>query len=467
MQDNKAKKWFQFDREISARIMVIGLGFAVTSFNFFSSDATSAPEETIDLSSISKTTARETNLGKAIPKELKNSKEVQVLLKDPAMSQAWGIKSTEAQKAWKVTTGSRDIVVAIIDTGIDVRHPDLSDNIWTNKGETGTDKKGRNKATNGVDDDGNGYVDDVHGWNFVSNNNDLTDNHGHGTHIAGIIGAVGGNGIGISGISPKVSLMALKYYDPKAPGFNNLLNTVKAIQYAVSMRASIINYSGGGLEPSSEERRAIELANQQGILFVAAAGNERSNSDIKGYYPADYGLPNVISVTAVDRSKTVLPTSNFGEKSVDIAAPGNDIYSTLPGGQYGTMTGTSQATAFVTGVAALVMANNTELRHADRINKYLTQTGDSVDELAGKTRYRKILNSYKALAIQDKDLSITGIRAENTLHMGAATFSTDSAGDSLESGLGVADFGKALEKAIVGGKVKTVQDTEVATPSFE
>ncbi|MGE0764543.1 MAG: S8 family peptidase, partial [Bdellovibrionales bacterium] len=407
------------------RLVIIAMGLALTSFELFSHSPTSAlPGDSLDLSSINSKTTRSTELGKAIPKDLKSQKEVQVLLKDPAISQAWGLKTTDAQKAWRVSTGSKDIVVAIIDTGIDVRHPDLADNIWTNKGETGVDVKGRNKATNGVDDDGNGYVDDVHGWNFVSNSNDLTDNHGHGTHIAGIIGAVGGNGIGISGISPKVSLMALKYYDPKAPGVNNLLNTVKAMQYAVKMRASIINYSGGGLDPSPEERRAVELAQKQGILFVAAAGNERSNSDVKAYYPADYDLTNVISVTAIDKRKTVLPTSNYGESSVDIAAPGNDIYSTLPKGQYGYMTGTSQATAFVTGVAALVMANNSELLKADRIVKYLTQTGDTTDELEGKTRYRRVLNSYKALAIQDKDLSINGVRAENTLHMGANTFST-------------------------------------------
>ena len=186
-----------------------------------------------------------------------------------------------------MTTGSRDIIVAVIDTGLDVRHPDLAQNIWVNKGESGTDAKGRNKATNGIDDDNNGYADDVHGWNFVTNNNDVTDNHGHGTHIGGIIGAVGGNGIGVVGISPKVSLMALKYYDPKAPGMNNLLNTVKAIQYAVRMQAHIINYSGGGLDPSPEEKRAVELANQRGVLFVAAAGNDGDRHGLRHGWTSD------------------------------------------------------------------------------------------------------------------------------------------------------------------------------------
>ncbi len=448
--------WLKFQ---APKLLVIVTGLGVTSFEVFSHDqSNAAPAEVLDLSSVDSKISRVTELGNAVPKELKSSKEVQILLKDPAMSQAWGHKTTHASKAWRMTTGSRQIVVAVIDTGIDVRHPDLAENIWVNKGETGTDIEGKNKATNGKDDDNNGYKDDVHGWNFVMNNNDVYDNHGHGTHIAGIIGAVGGNGIGVVGISPKVSLMALKYYDPKAPGMNNLLNTVKAIQYAVRMEASIINYSGGGLDPSPEEKRAVDLANQRGILFVAAAGNERSNSDIKAYYPADYDLKNIISVTAIDKRNTVLPTSNYGELSVDIAAPGNDIYSTLPKGQYGPMTGTSQATAFVTGVAALVMANNSELKKADRIVKYLTQTGDDANELAGKTRYAKILNSYKALAIQDKDLSINGVRAENTLSMGA--FSVDSANkravapDESQAAAAehaVTSFGRALQKAVGNG----------------
>ena len=451
-----AISWFKFQ---APKILVMVTGLAVTSFEVFTHDqSNAAPAEALDLSSMSTKISRVTELGQAVPKDLKGSKEVQVLMKDPAMSQAWGHKTTDASRAWRMTTGSRDIVVAVIDTGIDVRHPDLAQNIWVNKGETGTDLKGRNKATNGVDDDNNGYPDDVNGWNFVLNNNDVSDNHGHGTHIAGIIGAVGGNGIGVVGISPKVSLMALKYYDPKAPGMNNLLNTVKAIQYAVRMQANIINYSGGGLDPSPEEKRAVELANQRGILFVAAAGNERSNSDVKGYYPADYDLKNIISVTAIDKRKTVLPTSNYGEMSVDIAAPGNDIFSTLPKGKYGPMTGTSQATAFVTGVAALVMANNSELQKADRIVKYLTQTGDDADELNGKTRYSKILNSYKALAIQDKDLSINGVRAENTLSMGA--FSVDGAAQDAKSPdetqaaaaeHEMTSFGRALQKAVGQG----------------
>lgn len=421
-----------------------------------------------DLASLSQNNKiqRETEFGKIVPTKIQGkAQEIMVLLKDPAMSKAWGVKTTDTERAWRVSTGSKDIRVAVIDTGIDVNHPDLKSNLWKNPGETGVDAQGRDKATNGIDDDGNGFIDDVHGWNFVGNNSDLSDNHGHGTHIAGIIGAEGGNGVGAAGISPNVSIMVLKYYDPKAQGMNNLYNTVRAINYAVQMNAHIINYSGGGVEPSPEEKRAIEIAKKKGILVVAAAGNERSNSDLAGYYPADYDLDNIISVTAINQNKSVLPTSNWGEKSVDIAAPGDNIYSTLPGGKYGLQTGTSQATAFVSGVAALVMANNPELRTADRIIKYLTQTGDTHSTLAGKTRYQKILNSYKALAIQDRDLSINGVRAENTTHLQKSfvaghvlPFEVVS-GDSQLNKLG-ADLNKLLNPAAVTGASTSVTTNE-------
>jgi thermitase len=401
----------------------------------------------------SKAPKRTTELGKPVTKA-KPEKEMEVLLNDPAIASGWGLKMTDSAKAWRISQGSRDITVCVVDTGADIQHPDLQKNLWVNKGEVGKDSKGRDKATNGVDDDGNGFKDDVHGWNFVDGNNDLKDDHGHGTHIAGIIGAEGGNGIGISGVSPKVGLMILKYYDSKGSDVNNLINTVKAIDYAVNMNCNIINYSGGGVAPSADEKAAIERAMKKGILFVAAAGNERSNSDIRKYYPADYGLPNILSVTAIDRFQNVLPSSNYGEKTVDVAAPGNDIISTLPGGQYGFMTGTSQATAFATGVAALVMANNSELRRADHIIKYLTLTGDNDEKLAGKTRYRKRLNSYKALAIQDSDLSFNGVRADNSASFDKNQFASDP--DSTVAGPAtsakITSFGKQIQSHLGGLK---------------
>jgi thermitase len=359
--------------------------------------------------------ARFTSLG--VPQEIKmdTKKELKVILSDPAVSKNWGLMGTggasdiKAFRAWEITQGSRDIRVAVIDTGADTKHPDLKNNLWINKGETGTDRYGRNKATNKVDDDGNGFVDDVNGWNFVGDNHDLADHHGHGTHIAGILGAEGGNGIGISGVSPNVSIMVLKYYDPNSRANDNLSNTIKAIRYAIKMKAHIINYSGGGVEYSAEEFRAVEEAHRQGILFVAAAGNERSNSDISHYYPADYGLPNIISVTAINPNAQVLASSNYGMKSVHIAAPGEGIFSTLPGSKYGLMTGTSQATSFVSGVAALIMAANRSFNYTQVKNQILS-TADELSNLRSKTKTSGKLNSWAALAIQPS-LPITGVAA--------------------------------------------------------
>ncbi len=339
--------------------------------------------------------------------EIKN--EPSALFNDPAIKQAWGLKKSDAGRAWSITKGSKDIIVAVIDTGIDVNHEDLKSNLWKNPGETGLDSKGRDKATNGIDDDGNGFVDDVYGWNFVSNNNKLDDNHGHGTHIAGIIGAEAENKKGISGISPEVSLMILKYYDPKVPNNDNLKNTIKSIQYAVKMGAHIINYSGGGTDFSQEEHDAIAEAEKKGILFVAAAGNERSNSDQFHYYPADYKLKNIISVTAIDPTTEVLASSNYGVETVDIAAPGQNILSALPNNTYGLMTGTSQATAFVTGAAVLVMSHKELTGNAEEAKKYILATGDSSSSLMSKTRTSRQLNLFKALTILGQKTAISGV----------------------------------------------------------
>lgn len=379
-----------------------------------------------------------------VSKTQKTDSEERVMMNDPAIQQAWGLKKSDAARAWEVAQGSRKIVVAVIDTGADVRHEDLAKNIWTNPGETGLDKNGKDKANNGIDDDGNGFVDDVHGWNFVSNTGDLSDNHGHGTHIAGIIGAEAGNGKGVAGIAPQVSMMILKYYDPKVPNTDNLKNTVNAIKYAVMMKSKyginvqVINYSGGGTEYSQDEHDAIVSARDASILYVAAAGNERSNSDKHKYFPADYGLSNIISVTAIDPSTEVLPSSNYGTETVDIAAPGQNILSTLPGDQYGFMTGTSQATAFVTGAAVLVKARREDSSPED-IKKYILSTGDSEMSLIAKCRTSKQLNLYKAVTMLDSGTGVSGVIAANTVRM--KTFTVDSASDNAR---GISSFGQAL-----------------------
>lgn len=399
--------------------------------------------------------SRQFEKSEVISKQDKVENEPSALFNDPAIKQAWGLKKSDAARAWKVTKGSKDIIVAVIDTGIDINHEDLKENIWSNPGEIGLDKNGKDKATNGIDDDGNGYIDDVHGWNFVANSKDLTDNHGHGTHIAGIIGAQAGNKKGISGISPDVSLMIIKYYDPKVTNTDNLKNTINSINYAIKMGAHIINYSGGGTDYSQEEFEAVKKAEKNGILFVAAAGNERSNSDQFHYYPADYKLSNIISVTALDPSKEVLASSNFGIETVDLAAPGQNIISTLPGNTYGFMTGTSQATAFVSGAAVLVKANKSEFKFDD-IKKYILSTGDPSTTLAEKTRTSRSLNLFKALTILDQGMSANGIIAATPVDEVFSTTKSDT--KSLSADSTKSPFGQSLLEAVQKSNSKRLGD---------
>ncbi len=394
--------------------------------------------------------------------EIKNkteavSNEPSALFNDPAINQAWGLKRSDAARAWSVSQGSRDIIVAVIDTGIDPEHEDLKENLWKNPGESGVvdsafckkqsnplSVKDCDKSRNGKDDDKNGLIDDLHGWNFVSNDNSLTDNHGHGTHIAGIIGSIGGNGKGIIGISPNVSLMILKYYDPKVSSTDNLKNTIQAIRYAIDKGAQIINYSGGGTDYSQEEFEGVRLAEKKGILFVAAAGNERSNSDQFHYYPADYKLKNIISVTAVDPGTQVLSSSNYGIETVHIAAPGQNILSTLPGSSYGYMTGTSQATAFVSGAAALVMAHRRSF-DAEDVRKYILATGDSTTQLRTKTKTSRILNLYKTLTILDQGVTASGGKPANTANFKEEFLSEERPPRKDSSML---EFGKGLRDVL-------------------
>lgn len=388
-------------------LVIVGVAAVFGTFKYFSTNSgeidlasTSGQRPLIDKSNVTGKTGKVEN-------------EPRAIMNDSHMTEDWGKPKVDAERAWTVTQGSKDIIVAVIDTGCDVNHEDLKENIWVNPGETGKDSAGRDKATNGIDDDKNGFVDDVNGWNFVSNNNSLIDNHGHGTHIAGIIGAVAGNGKGIAGVAPQVSLMCLKYFDPKVPSTDNLKNTIQAIHYAIKMGAHIINYSGGGTEPSPEEKAAVEESRKAGILFVAAAGNERSNSDKFKYYPADYGISNVISVTAIDPSTSVLPSSNYGTETVDIAAPGQNILSTLPGNSYGFMTGTSQATAFVSGGGVLIKARNRKFG-MEEVKKFILDTGSVQKSLVGKARSYRLLNLYNAVVMQDNNMVVTGAKLNSS-----------------------------------------------------
>lgn len=296
---------------------------------------------------------------------------------DPRYSELWGMGETrgiDAPGAWDLFTGSSSIVVAIIDTGVDYNHPDLSANIWHNPGEV---------AGNGVDDDGNGYVDDVHGINAragAANPGNPMDDHYHGTHVAGTIGAVGNNNIGVVGVNQRVKLMALKFLS--ASGSGSLSDAITAIdymtmmraQYGINIRVSSNSWGGGGYSAALES--AIGRAKAAGIIFVAAAGNSGEDTDANPSYPAGYELDNVVSVAAIDRDQNLASFSNYGATSVDIAAPGVDIISTMPNSQYGSLSGTSMATPHVSGALALLLGREPGLSYSQAIQRlYLSGTG--------------------------------------------------------------------------------------------
>ena len=268
---------------------------------------------------------------------------------DPHFDLLWGLEKIGAPSAWQVTTGSPSVVVGVIDSGVDFSHPDLAGARWTNTGESCDACK-----TNGVDDDGNGYVDDWRGWDFANGDNDPSDDNGHGTHVAGTVGAVGDNGVGVTGVAQQVRVMGLKFIG--ANGEGTAADAVSAILYASANGAHVTNNSYGGDGFSQAMLDAIRTADARNSLFVAAAGNSFSDNDVAPVYPAGYDVPNVVSVAATDDEDDLAWFSNAGAKSVDLAAPGVDVYSTSPGGGYRFDSGTSMAAPHVAGAAALAKA---------------------------------------------------------------------------------------------------------------
>jgi subtilisin family serine protease/subtilisin-like proprotein convertase family protein len=331
---------------------------------------------------------------------------------DSRLADLWGLNNTaqtggvadadiDAPEAWDLTTGSADVVVGVIDTGVDYNHPDLAANIWTNPGEV---------ASNGIDDDGNGFVDDIHGYDFVNNDGDPIDDHAHGTHVSGTIAAVGNNGLGVAGVNWNSSIMGLKFLD--AGGSGSTANAVRAVNYATLMRLQygvnlrVTNNSWGGGGFNQALRDAINAGANAGILFVAAAGNDENDNDTSASYPASYDVPTIVAVAATDHIDGLARFSNFGATSVDLAAPGVDILSTLPSNGYGEFSGTSMATPHVAGVAALGWALSPTSSIA-QIRNALLAGADPVASLAGRVATGGRLNARRTLEQLGMNVALT------------------------------------------------------------
>lgn len=323
---------------------------------------------------------------------------------DTSYAQLWGMNNTgqtvnsdpgiagadiDANLAWDVGTGSKSIVVGMVDSGIRNTHEDLAANIWKNTGEV---------AGNGVDDDGNGYIDDTWGWDFWNGDNNALDDNGHGTHTAGTVGAVGNNGKGVTGVCWSVSLAGLKI--GSRSGSVSSSAGISAINYCVGKGIKLSNHSWGGTGYSATFDTAVTNARSAGHMIVCAAGNSAINNEVTPFYPASYSQDNVISVASIDNNDKLSSFSNYGSTRVDLGAPGSTIYSTYirnnSNSAYAYLSGTSMAAPHVTGAAALVWSANPTWTYAQVRSKILS-TVRPISALSGKCVTGGVLNVNNAM----------------------------------------------------------------------
>ena len=325
---------------------------------------------------------------------------VPILPHDPQFTDQWALSNSgqrggkqgadiSATLAWATTTGTDKVVVAVLDSGVDYTHEDLIQNMWM-----------RPASMAPYQDDDLGTIDDEHGFNAIDGLSDPMDENGHGTHCAGIIGAEGENDIGITGVNWKVQIMPLKFMN--AGGFGTTKDAIEAINYVIDRKKAgvnvrIISASWGSTQRSRALEEVIRKAYENDILFVAAAGNSTVNNDRNPHFPSSYNVPNVVSVAALDRHDELAKFSNYGVKSVAIAAPGVDILSTWLGNAYEEKSGTSMATPVVSGVAALILAEHPRMS-VDELKKKLLASTDPIVALKGKTVTGGRINAAKALA---------------------------------------------------------------------
>ncbi len=308
----------------------------------------------------------------------------------------WGLDNSrgtdiDAPEAWSKTVGANGPIIAVIDTGVDTDHPDLQANLWVNTREI---------PNNGRDDDGNGVVDDVHGYDAYHDDGTPEDVNGHGTHCAGILGATGNNGRGITGVNWQTRIMPIKIFDKSRDKPKSSLSAMlRGVAYAGNNGARLTSNSWGG----PTRRQSLERAFSSSRAFhVMGAGNDSQDNDEKPFYPASYRTANSVSVAAVTSSGGLSSFSNYGSSSVDLAAPGSSIYSTLPGGRYGSRSGTSMATPHVTGVAGLLLSLAPGLSNG-QLRSLLLRGVVPKTSLQGKTVTGGVVNADRSL-----DLLIRG-----------------------------------------------------------
>jgi len=316
---------------------------------------------------------------------------------DPSFGSLWGLTKINAPSAWNITTGRSDVVVAVLDTGIDYTHPDLIANMY------------RNDCDNpGVDDDGNGYIDDCYGIDVANDDSDPMDDNQHGTHVAGTIGAVGNNGIGVVGVNWNVKLLACKFFD--ASGSATTEDAIACLEYVNMMTDRGVNIvatsnSWGGGDFSQALYDAIDIQRQHGILFITAAGNGNifgvgQNNDTAPFYPCNTYLPNVICVAATTSTDAKASFSNYGRRTVHVGAPGNGILSTVPGGGYASLSGTSMATPHVSGLVALLKAQDPN-RDWRAIKNLILTGGNTISSMANTITGKRI-NANGAMTCSNK-----------------------------------------------------------------
>lgn len=360
--------------------------------------------------------ANNENIEFAEPNYYMSSSPTTFVPDDPSFSLLWGLNNTgqtggtpdidiDALEAWSITTGNGNIVVGVLDSGIDWTHPDLVDNIWQNEGE---DADGDGKVIefingewvmdpddiNGIDDDGNGYIDDFVGWDFVDEDNNPDDLNQHGTHVAGTIAASGNNGLGVVGVSHQVKIMPLRFLN--SDGVGAVSDAVKGLNYSMSKGVHLTNNSWGSTGMSESLRLAIEQAAEANQLFIAAAGNNSLDNDVVPNYPSSFDLDNIIAVAAINANGVLAGFSNYGATKVDIAAPGVAIFSTLPDNSYGGANGTSMATPHVSGAAVLLWSENLDASYSQIKNAILGSVNEA-GNLSGVVATSGSLNVHQAL----------------------------------------------------------------------